>query len=137
MDEAKLDLDAARAKWAKWTIFSAMKNAGLTYRDLKKRLELIGVFEDERVLRNKVARGTFSAAFFCECLAVLGVNEIQNTVIQGTRGGRSDCALRKTLENLSEGIALEDAIVDPQSLTDEDAIEYRKEVFGSTFFDKP
>ena len=127
--------DAARAKWAKWVIVREMKKRKLTYKDLKARLELIGVYEDERALGNKIARGTFSAAFMCECLAVMGTNEIDNDISQGTRGGRFDCALRKSVLNLNQGLPFEEAIVAPGSLTDEDAAAYRRERFGDVFFD--
>lgn len=126
-------LNAARAKWAKWVIVREMKKRKLTYKDLKARLELIGVYEDERALGNKIARGTFSAAFMCECLAVMGANEIDNDIIQGTRGGRVDCALRKSVRNLNDGVAPERAVVEPDALTDEDAAAYRRERFGDAF----
>ena len=36
-------------------------------------LERIGVREEEHNLRNKVARGKFTAAFFLQCLSAIGV----------------------------------------------------------------
>ena len=129
----KEKLDVARGKWAKWVIVREMKKRKLTYKDLKVRLELIGVYEDERSLGNKIARGAFSATFMCECLAVMGVNEIDNDIVQGTRGGRFDCALRKSVRNLNNGLPIDQAIVEPDSLNDEDAAAYRRERFGDTF----
>lgn len=136
MTTPKGTTDAARAKWTKWVIVREMKKRKLTYKDLKARLELIGVYENERALGNKIARGTFSAAFMCECLAVMGANKIDNDVVQGTRGGRFDCALRKSIRNLNSGIAIDEAIVEPHSLTDEDAVAYRRERFGDSFDDE-
>ena len=44
-----------------------------TYRGLVTALGSIGVVEEERVLRNKIARGTFSAAFLLQVLRALRV----------------------------------------------------------------
>lgn len=44
--------------------------------DLVGALKKVGVKEDEHNLRNKVARGKFTAAFFLQCLSVLGVNTL-------------------------------------------------------------
>jgi hypothetical protein len=50
-----------------------MAKRGLSYADLVSRLTRIGVAENERSLRNKVARGTFSATFLLQCLVALDV----------------------------------------------------------------
>ncbi|MDP1630203.1 MAG: DUF6471 domain-containing protein [Caulobacter sp.] len=60
-------------KWVKGTIRAEMNKRDLTYADLVDRLKNIGVEENERNLRNKVARGTFSALFFIQCLEAIGV----------------------------------------------------------------
>lgn len=49
-----------------------MARENVTYSQLGKRLESIGVTEDERNLRNKVSRGKFTAAFMLQCLTALG-----------------------------------------------------------------
>lgn len=50
-----------------------MTKKGATYADLVVRLRRIGIIENERSLRNKVARGTFSATFLLQCLVALDV----------------------------------------------------------------
>jgi len=40
----------------------------LSYRELVERLDQIGVKESESNIANKLARGTFTAAFFVQCL---------------------------------------------------------------------
>lgn len=60
-----------------------MKRRGLTYAQLADKLTAAGHRasngkpENERNLRNKVARGTFTAAFLLECLAVIGCNTVR------------------------------------------------------------
>jgi hypothetical protein len=58
-------------QWVRGTIRAAMVKRRLTYADLAKRLKALGVEENERNLRNKVARGTFSAVFFVSCLEAM------------------------------------------------------------------
>lgn len=53
-----------------------MVRKGLTYADLVERLKPLGVDDNERNIRNKVARGTFSGVFLIQCLAALGVETI-------------------------------------------------------------
>jgi hypothetical protein len=45
----------------------------MTYADLVEALGKIGVIEDERNLRNKIARSTFSASFLLQCLVAMGI----------------------------------------------------------------
>ena len=40
-------------------------------------LRRIGVKEEEHNLRNKVARGKFTAAFFLQCLTAIGVQTLR------------------------------------------------------------
>ncbi|MFM8745573.1 MAG: DUF6471 domain-containing protein [Aestuariivirga sp.] len=49
----------------------------LTYKQLSEKLTEIGVSESEPNIRNKLARGTFSAAFFVQCLAAMGAKEVK------------------------------------------------------------
>lgn len=62
-------------KWeaqAKRIIRTEMARHDVSYARLVERLEAIGVSEDERNLRNKVARGKFTAAFLLQCLEAMG-----------------------------------------------------------------
>lgn len=63
--------------WVRGVIRAEMERRGLKYSELAKRLAKIGVDENERNLRNKVARGTFSAAFFVQCLEAIGVETLR------------------------------------------------------------
>ena len=49
-----------------------MKRRHLSYRDLAEKLEAIGVHDSERNITNKVNRGSFTAAFFVQCLEAMG-----------------------------------------------------------------
>lgn len=54
-----------------------IKKAGLTYGQLVEKLEGIGVYEKEANIRNKLARGKFSAAFLVQCLEAIGVRDLR------------------------------------------------------------
>ena len=49
----------------------------LTYKQLSEKLAGIGVHESEPNIRNKLARGTFSAVFLVQCLVAIGVIEVR------------------------------------------------------------
>lgn len=49
---------------------------GLTYGQLAERLNAIGVPETEPNIRNKLARGTFSAMFLVQCFEAIGNRSI-------------------------------------------------------------
>jgi hypothetical protein len=54
----------------------ARKDIG--YKELSRALETVcGVDIDSKALANKVGRGTFSFAFFLQCMKALGVNTIR------------------------------------------------------------
>lgn len=69
--------EEALSQWLVGLIRAHMAQHGLSYADLQQRLAAVGVEENERNLRNKVMRGTFSAAFWIQCLVALGVRNIQ------------------------------------------------------------
>ena len=54
-----------------------MTRRNVTYKQLVDKLKEIGVSEEEHNLRNKVARGKFTAAFLLACLDALGADEIK------------------------------------------------------------
>ena len=54
-----------------------MARRGITYQDLTERLAAIGVQDTSGNLRNKVARGRFSAAFLVQCLNAMGVRTLR------------------------------------------------------------
>jgi 3-mercaptopyruvate sulfurtransferase SseA len=61
---------------AKGIIRGELKRRGLGYRDLAERLQAIGVKENEPNVVNKIARGTFTAIFFLQCMEAIGVQNI-------------------------------------------------------------
>ena len=54
-----------------------LKRKGLSYRDLAERLTEMGSPDTERNLANKIARGTFTAAFFVQCLVAIGATNVR------------------------------------------------------------
>jgi hypothetical protein len=50
-----------------------MARKGMTYEQLVE----LGVRESAMDIRNKVARGGFSAVFFIQCLEAIGVSEVR------------------------------------------------------------
>lgn len=53
-----------------------MARKGFSYGDLATALAEMGVKETEPNLRNKVSRGSFTAAFFFMCLRAMGVETL-------------------------------------------------------------
>ena len=49
----------------------------MTYEQLAEKLAEIGVKDSAVNIRNKVARGGFSAVFFVQCLEAIGAREIR------------------------------------------------------------
>lgn len=49
----------------------------LSYKELARLLEGIGVHETERSLQSKVGRGTFSFVFFLQCMKAIGVTKVE------------------------------------------------------------
>lgn len=54
-----------------------LKRHGVTYAQLVEKLSAIGVDEKEVNVRNKLARGKFSAAFLVQCLRALGMDTLR------------------------------------------------------------
>jgi len=54
-----------------------LKRRAVTYQGLAEKLAAIGVTETEPNIRNKIARGGFSAVFFLQCLEAVGVKDLR------------------------------------------------------------
>lgn len=54
-----------------------MTRRGVTYDHLAEKLRELGVEDTPVNIRNKVARGGFSAVFFVQCLRAIGVSEVR------------------------------------------------------------
>ena len=61
---------------AKDLLRTEMKRRGVSYEDLAHLMKDIGLVESSRALTNKVSRGTFSTAFFLQCMTALGVKSL-------------------------------------------------------------
>lgn len=61
----------------KGTLRAEMTRRGITYDQLAERLAEFGVTDTPVNLRNKVARGGFSAVFFMQCLKAIGVTDLR------------------------------------------------------------
>lgn len=53
-----------------------LKRKGVTYAQLVERLAAIGVDEKEVNVRNKLSRGSFTAAFLLQCLRAIGATSL-------------------------------------------------------------
>ena len=54
-----------------------LKYRNKTYADLVLDLHKIGIEETEVNIRNKIARGMFTAVFFFQCLKAMGVERLE------------------------------------------------------------
>jgi Domain of unknown function (DUF6471) len=70
---------AKRKDWqalVKGLLKAELKRRNLSYADLAERLAAIGVKDSERNISNKIARGSFTAIFFVQCLQAIGCQTI-------------------------------------------------------------
>jgi hypothetical protein len=70
----------SKAEWAeevKRLLRAEMARRGITYEELAQRLAALGVRDTAVNLRNKVARGRFSAVFLVQCLRALGARALR------------------------------------------------------------
>jgi hypothetical protein len=71
---------ADNAEWeakAKGLLKAELKRRGVTYAQLVDKLEAIGVHETEPNVRNKLARGKFTAVFLLQCLEAVGASSLR------------------------------------------------------------
>jgi hypothetical protein len=67
-------------KWqdrAKGILKAELARRHVSYRDLADRLGALGVKDNERNIANKLSRGTFTAAFFIQCLDAVGCRTLR------------------------------------------------------------
>lgn len=70
---------AASINWqkkARRLVRAEMARKGYSYKALARELAKLGVEGNEKVLSTKVSRGTFSFAFFLQCMHALDVHSI-------------------------------------------------------------
>lgn len=75
--DGKMKSEADWAADVKQMLRAEMARRGVTYDDLTEKLAAIGVRDTSVNIRNKVARGKFTAVFFVQCLVAIGVQEIR------------------------------------------------------------
>ena len=56
---------------------SELKRKGVTYAQLVEKLAAIGVVDSEPNVRNKLARGKFTAVFLVQCLEAVGSSSLR------------------------------------------------------------
>jgi len=62
---------------AKGLLKAELKRRGVTYGQLVGKLADIGITEAEPNIRNKLARGKFTAVFLLQCLEAIGAKDIR------------------------------------------------------------
>ena len=68
------------AEWeakVKGLLKAELKRRNVSYNQLVEKLAAIGVSETEPNIRNKLARGKFTAVFLLQCLEAIGAAEIR------------------------------------------------------------
>ena len=71
---------AENAEWeakVKGLLKGELKRRGVTYAQLVDKLSAIGVSETEPNVRNKLARGKFTAVFLVQCLEAIGAPSLR------------------------------------------------------------
>ncbi len=71
--------DKAYQDRARGLVKAELKKRNLTYRDLAERLTAAGTPDAEANIANKLSRGGFSAAYFLQCLEVIGCKNLSLT----------------------------------------------------------
>jgi len=69
----------ANSPWelkAKQLLKAELKRKNVTYAQLSEKLAVLGVRENEANIRNKLARGKFSAVFLLQCFKAIGTRII-------------------------------------------------------------
>jgi hypothetical protein len=71
---------ASNAEWeakVKGLLKGELKRRGVTYAQLVDKLASIGVVDSEPNIRNKLARGKFTAVFLLQCLEAIGATSLR------------------------------------------------------------
>lgn len=77
MDRPTAIDDTTWERLVKNMLRAEMMRRGVSYEQLVARLAELGVEDNVLNLRNKVARGRFTAPFFAQCMVALGVDLLQ------------------------------------------------------------
>jgi hypothetical protein len=100
MDDLAAIDDTTWERLVKNMLRAEMMRRGVSYEQLVARLAEIGVEDNVLNLRNKVARGRFTAPFFAQCMVALGVTNLQipsaAEVVEATGEHGAQALARKT-----------------------------------------
>ena len=69
--------DKAWEDRVKGMLKAELKRRNVTYAQLVEKLSEIGVKDTDVNIRNKIARGGFTAVFLIQCLEAVGVKELR------------------------------------------------------------
>lgn len=69
--------DVAWEKRVSAMLKAELKRKGVTYAQLAGKLADIGVMDSEPNIRNKLARGKFTAVFLVQCLEAIGTSSLR------------------------------------------------------------
>jgi hypothetical protein len=53
-----------------------LKRRNVSYAGLAEKLAAVGIKDNERNIANKIARGSFTAVFFIQCLEAIGCHTV-------------------------------------------------------------
>ena len=70
-------------KQVKGILKSELKRRHIGYKELAEKLAAVGVEDSERNIANKIARGSFTAKFFIQCLVAIGCQNLRLDDAQG------------------------------------------------------
>ena len=71
---------ATNSEWeakVKGLLKGELKRRGVTYAQLVDKLAAVGVVDSEPNIRNKLARGKFTAVFLVQCLEAIGASSLR------------------------------------------------------------
>lgn len=80
IDAIGSSLAHAMGEWeveAKRLLKAELARQGVSYKTLAVKLEAIGVTDSAPAIANRISRGKFAFAFFLQCMAALGVEEVR------------------------------------------------------------
>lgn len=70
-------VDTAWEAKVKGLLKGELKRRNVSYNQLVEKLAAVGVTETEPNIRNKLARGKFTAVFLVQCLEAIGAQELR------------------------------------------------------------
>jgi len=75
--ELQMTTDKVWEEKVKGLLKGELKRRGITYAQLVEKLAGIGVVDTEPNIRNKLARGKFTAVFLIQCLEAIGASSLR------------------------------------------------------------